>query len=265
KFYRIGSKEEYGVNDHTYESQQGHYIVVDFSFAENEADVANMYGPIVQEDSECLIFWYKFDIDLEDVSVFRVITNSTVDMLWSVEVGTGPDWQIAVAKMKPGNNGQRLQFEVFAPPKKSGYLAIDDIQLNNELDCPNHADCDFEHGICGWHQNGDLEYVLDKQHYEEPAPASPTYVMFVTPKSEGMEGLNAILSSPILIDQEMNCVRFWFMAPHEAPVYTVASVTQGPSETEIFTYDLWGLPANEREEWTIGQFPLPELSVIQKQ
>ncbi|XP_037797165.1 MAM and LDL-receptor class A domain-containing protein 2-like, partial [Penaeus monodon] len=210
-----------------------------------------MYGPSFTSSSHCLTFWYQFET--QDIILFRAMANDTEEIIFSAVGGTGIEWRFGAGQINGAKTG-RVMFEAYSGETRYGYIAIDDILLDDSLNCPVKGKCDFEDGVCGWTNTGDLEWVFGKLE-GEMGPLTPTHLMFVTPRA-GMEGKQAILTSPIL-EPDANCVKFWYKREKEAPASFVGAVAPGPESPGAHTPTaMWQLPSTVGEGWEQGQFPI---------
>ncbi|KAG7165102.1 MAM and LDL-receptor class A domain-containing protein 2-like 3 [Homarus americanus] len=226
QFYRTYAAEsahKYGDEDHTYESAYGYYIVADFTKASEGGELATMDGPVVTESFECLTFWYQYSTP--DTTLFRAICNGTEDEIFSVEVGTGSEWQLGAGFVPYYEGSVHVVFQSYFGGTPEGYVAIDDIKLHDtHYHCPVAGDCDFEEDTCGWTNTGDLEWVFSTLEDGEVGPLTFTNLMFVTP-TDDLVGKTATLSSPVL-PLVINCVQFWYKEVLDAPASLVAFLTR---------------------------------------
>ncbi|MPC59450.1 MAM and LDL-receptor class A domain-containing protein 1 [Portunus trituberculatus] len=236
----------------------GQYIVADFSKASGGSETTRMYGPQVRPDSTCFSFW--FILDVHEAATLRVVLNDTSEVAFMTELGTGGMWQLGASEVgRFGSHGNAV-FEVFSSAIHRGYVAIDDVKMENSKMCPVDGRCDFEKDTCGWRNTGNLQWVFSKLEPDENGPSTETHLMFVTP-GDDLVGYMATLTSPILLP-DFNCVRFWFKKAEEAPVSLRVVVTPGPAYLgEHFEVTLWVLPDTITSDWQEGQLSIPHYSV----
>ncbi|KAK7069138.1 hypothetical protein SK128_025177 [Halocaridina rubra] len=259
KFYRTTSLASYGLyarDDHTYGSGLGHFVVADFSKAVTAGELATMMGPMVTDTLGCLTFWYQ--VDTVDTNVFRVLINSTEEVIFLQEFGSGPVWRLGSGKIIQANKG-RIIFEAYSSGTYNGYVAVDDIKLQEILGCPVHGNCDFEEDTCGWSNEGDMQWVFGKNQLPD-GPLTLTGLMFVSPETN-LIGSKAILTSPILVPY-MNCLRFWYLRKQGAPGFLDVKLTPGPQFSgPSFSVKLWQSPSDFLDEWVHAESPIPHRQV----
>ncbi|XP_071520606.1 MAM and LDL-receptor class A domain-containing protein 1-like [Panulirus ornatus] len=261
QFYRMYSAQsvhKFATEDHTYKSSFGHFSVADLSKASSGEDLATMDGPNILYNSNCLTFWYQFET--VDSTTFRVLTSDTNEEIFRVEVGTGMDWQLGAGEVADFGSSGHVIFQIFSGGTPYGYIAIDDIKLDDSQSCPIQGNCDFESDTCGWTNTGNLEWIFSELNDEVDRPLTSTHLKFVTP-TDNLVGKTATLTSPVLLHYT-TCVKFWFKKAMDAPASLVALVSTAPGyQGENVRTPVWELPDSSMGHWGQGQFHLPSQSV----
>ncbi|KAK5909222.1 hypothetical protein CesoFtcFv8_003171 [Champsocephalus esox] len=135
--------------NHSTHHQRGHYMYVDSVYAKHFQEVAKLSSPMTTVPlAGCLSFYYNRD--QERGNIFSLFTRDQLghyEDMWRPEVFATAGWTLVV-------------FEVAFNSARGGYVAIDDISFSPEF-ChtdtepnfdPSIANCDFEDGLCLYHQ-----------------------------------------------------------------------------------------------------------------
>ncbi|XP_070234754.1 apical endosomal glycoprotein isoform X3 [Bos mutus] len=136
--------------DHTTETAQGHYMVVDMSpqaLPRGHAALltSEEQRPLVQPT--CLTFWYH--LSLRNPGTLRVhVEEAGRQQVLSVSSRGGAAWRLGSVDLQAGQ-AWRVVFEAVAAGVEHSYVALDDLLLQDGP-CPLPASCDFEAGLCGW-------------------------------------------------------------------------------------------------------------------
>ncbi|XP_053413481.1 apical endosomal glycoprotein isoform X1 [Nycticebus coucang] len=136
--------------DHTTETAQGHYMVVDMSpNALPQGHVATLtseeYRPLAQ--SACLTFWYHLSPRNPGTLRVHMEQNGRRQVL-SISAQGGAVWRLGSVDVQAGQ-AWRVVFEAVAAGVGPSYVALDDLFLQDGA-CPRPGSCDFETGLCGW-------------------------------------------------------------------------------------------------------------------
>ncbi|XP_035293558.1 apical endosomal glycoprotein isoform X2 [Cricetulus griseus] len=136
--------------DHTTETAQGHYMVVDTSpNVLPKGQVASLtseeHQPLTQP--ACLTFWYH--LSLHNPGTLRVhVEESTRRQELSISAHGGFTWRLGSVNVQ-ATQAWRVVFEAVAAGVEHSYMALDDLLLRDGP-CAQPGSCDFESGLCGW-------------------------------------------------------------------------------------------------------------------
>ncbi|XP_047380807.1 apical endosomal glycoprotein isoform X3 [Sciurus carolinensis] len=136
--------------DHTTETAQGYYMVVDTSpDTLPQGHVAFLtseeHRPLAQPT--CLSFWYH--LSLHNPGTLRVhVDEGRRRQVFSVGGHGGLTWRLGSVDVQAGQ-AWRVVFEALAAGVDHSYIALDDLSLQDGP-CPRPGSCDFESGLCGW-------------------------------------------------------------------------------------------------------------------
>ncbi|CAO2598281.1 Apical endosomal glycoprotein [Lemmus lemmus] len=136
--------------DHTTETAQGHYMVVDTSpNVLPKGHVASLtseeHQPLTQP--ACLTFWYHFS--LHNPGTLRVhVEEGTRRQELSISAHGGFAWRLGSVNVQT-EQAWRVVFEAVAAGVEHSYMALDDLLLQDGP-CAQPGSCDFESGLCGW-------------------------------------------------------------------------------------------------------------------
>ncbi|XP_038192403.1 apical endosomal glycoprotein isoform X2 [Arvicola amphibius] len=136
--------------DHTTETAQGHYMVVDTSpKVLPKGHVASLtseeHQPLTQP--ACLTFWYHFS--LHNPGTLRVhVEEGRRRQELSISAHGGFAWRLGSVNVQ-AEQAWRVVFEAVAAGVEPSYMALDDLLLRDGP-CAQPGSCDFESGLCGW-------------------------------------------------------------------------------------------------------------------
>nr|XP_023422160.1 apical endosomal glycoprotein isoform X2 [Cavia porcellus] len=210
--------------DHTTETAQGHYMVVDTS-----PDVLPQ-GHMASLTSEehwpllhpaCLTFWYHLSARSPGTLQVRVEEAKWRQTLSISEPG-GPAWRLGSMDVR-AKQAWRVVFEAVATGMQHSYIALDDVLLQDGP-CPQPGSCDFESGLCGWSHlpwpglggySWDWSSGAAPSRYPRP-PVDHTlgteagHFIFFETGVLGPGGRAAWLRSEPLPATKVSCLRFWY-------------------------------------------------------
>uniref|UniRef100_H2Y3P5 MAM domain-containing protein n=1 Tax=Ciona intestinalis TaxID=7719 RepID=H2Y3P5_CIOIN len=137
--------------DHTTQTGNGHYMLADASSVDKEGSRAKLItAKHAATTDKCVTFWYNmYGDDVGTLNVWKV-ENQIYDEHphWSLHGNRGDIWKRASFPLQALTPFQ-LVFEAIRGKSELGDIAIDDIQLSDQL-CPLVGTCDFEYDTCGW-------------------------------------------------------------------------------------------------------------------
>uniref|UniRef100_A0A8D1U428 MAM domain-containing protein n=1 Tax=Sus scrofa TaxID=9823 RepID=A0A8D1U428_PIG len=251
--------------DHTTETAQGHYMVVDMSpQALPRGHVASLtseaHRPLAQP--ACLTFWYH--LSLRNPGTLRVhVEEAKRRQVLSISTHGGFAWRLGSVDVQ-AERAWRVVFEAVAAGVERAYIALDDLLLQDGP-CPRPASCDFEAGLCGWHHlpwpglggySWDWSSGATPSRYRQP-PVDHTlgtekghFALFETGVL-GPGGRAAWLRSQPLPATEVSCLRFWYHMGFPEHFYkgelrVLLSSAQGQLA-------VWGTGGHLRHQWLEGR------------
>ncbi|XP_054979963.1 apical endosomal glycoprotein [Sorex araneus] len=251
--------------DHTTQTAQGHYMVVDTSPQTlPSGHVASLtsedHSPLVQPT--CLTFWYH--LSPRNPGTLRVsVEGAQQGPLLSISAHGGFAWRLGSVDVQ-AERAWRVVFQAVAAGVEHSYMALDDLRL---LDgpCPRPASCDFEAGLCGWSHvpwPDTGRYSWDWSSGATPSrelqpPVDHTlgteaghFALFQTGVL-GPGGLAARLHSQPLPATPASCLRFWYhMAFPEHFYKGQLKVLLLSARGQLI---VWGVDGRHRHQWLEGQ------------
>ncbi|XP_073077398.1 apical endosomal glycoprotein isoform X4 [Manis javanica] len=251
--------------DHTTETAQGHYMVVDTSpQALPRGHVASLtsekHRPLAQP--ACLTFWYHLSI--HNPGTLRVhVEEAARQQVLSITAHGGFAWRLGNVDVQ-AEQAWRVVFEAVAAGVEHSYIALDDLLLQDGP-CPRPASCDFEAGLCGWSPlpwprpggySWDWSSGATPSRYSQP-PVDHTlgteaghFALFETGVL-GPGGQVAWLRSQPLLATEASCLRFWYHMGFPEHFYKgELRVLLGSARGQLV---VWGVGGHLRHQWLEGQ------------
>ncbi|XP_052505291.1 apical endosomal glycoprotein [Budorcas taxicolor] len=261
--------------DHTTETAQGHYMVVDTSpqaLPRGHAALltSEEQRPLVQPT--CLSFWYH--LSLRNPGTLRVhVEEAGRQQVLSVSSHGGATWRLGSVDLQ-ARQAWRVVFEAVAAGVERSYMALDDLLLQDGP-CPLPASCDFEAGLCGWNHvprpglggySWDWSSGASPSRYPQP-PVDHTlgteaghFALFET-SMLGPGGRAAGLISQPLPPTAASCLRFWYHVGfpehfYQGELRVVLSSAQGQLA-------VWGAGGRRRHQWLEGQVDVASAAEFQ--
>nr|XP_058928865.1 apical endosomal glycoprotein [Kogia breviceps] len=251
--------------DHTTETAQGHYMLVDMSpQALPRGHVASLiseeHRPLAQ--AACLTFWYH--LSLRNPGTLRVhVEEAERRQVLSISAHGGFAWRLGSVDLQAGR-AWRVVFEAVAAGVERSYVALDDLLLQDGP-CPRPASCDFEAGLCGWNHlpwpglgrySWDWSSGATPSRYPQP-PVDHTlgteaghFALFETGVL-GPGGRAAWLRSQPLPATEASCLRFWYHMGFPERFYKgELRVLLSSARGQLA---VWGAGGRLRHQWLEGQ------------
>ncbi|XP_050011002.1 apical endosomal glycoprotein isoform X7 [Alexandromys fortis] len=210
--------------DHTTETAQGHYMVVDTSpNVLPKGHVASLtseeHQPLTQP--ACLTFWYHFS--LHNPGTLRVhVEEGTRRQELSISAHGGFAWRLGSVNVQ-AEQAWRVVFEAVAAGVERSYMALDDLLLRDGP-CAQPGSCDFESGLCGWSHlawpslggySWDWSSGATPSRYPRPTVdhtlgTEAGHFSFFETSVLGPGGQAAWLRSEPLPATTASCLRFWY-------------------------------------------------------
>uniref|UniRef100_A0A8C5KA59 MAM domain containing 4 n=1 Tax=Jaculus jaculus TaxID=51337 RepID=A0A8C5KA59_JACJA len=211
-------------SDHTTETVQGYYMVVDTSpNALPKGHVASLtseeHQPLAQP--ACLTFWYH--LSLHKTGTLRVhVEEGTRRQVLSISAHGGFAWRLGSVNVQ-AERAWRVVFEAVAMGVEHSYVALDDLFLQDGP-CTQPGSCDFESGLCGWSHlawpslgsySWDWSSGATPSRYLQPTVdhtlgTEAGHFAFFETSVLGPGGRAAWLRSEPLPATEASCIRFWY-------------------------------------------------------
>uniref|UniRef100_I3MPS8 MAM domain containing 4 n=2 Tax=Ictidomys tridecemlineatus TaxID=43179 RepID=I3MPS8_ICTTR len=247
--------------DHTTETAQGHYMVVDTSpVALPQGHVASLtseeHQPLAQPT--CLSFWYH--LSLHNPGTLRVhVEEGKRRQVFSVYGHGGLAWRLGSVDVQAGQ-AWRVVFEALAAGMEHSYIALDDLSLQDGP-CPRPGSCDFESGLCGWSHlawpglgryswdwsGGDTPSRYPLPTVDHTLGTEAGHFAFFETSVLGPGGQAAWLRSEPLPATTASCLRFWYHMGFPEHFYkgelrVLLSSAQGQLA-------VWGKGGHLRHQW----------------
>lgn len=148
--------------DHTFQSELGHYMYVDSVYVKHFQEVAQLISPMTMAPmSGCLSFYYQLQQGNDNVfSLYTRDGSGLYEEIWKMDTPGSATWNLAEVELS-APYPMEIIFEVAFNGPKGGYVALDDIAFS-PVHCQNHtampfstaeASCDFEADLCNFYQD----------------------------------------------------------------------------------------------------------------
>lgn len=146
-------------HDHTTNTSAGHYLFIEAS-GRSRGDNAQLLSPVLPADVYvCFKFWYfMYGTDINVLNILTKDCSGTKTANIDKTIGAqGDKWHQKCLHLGPKSTDYNLIIEAVRGNDYSGDISIDDLELSVSKTCSCskdeiHRTCDFEHGICEWHQ-----------------------------------------------------------------------------------------------------------------
>ncbi|XP_072182121.1 MAM and LDL-receptor class A domain-containing protein 1-like [Diadema setosum] len=225
--------------DHTTQTINGYYVVIDASSA-GENQRARLYSDDITEgEHKCLAFWYHmYGAHVGDLTVGYGDTDGTPDgaVIWSMSGTQDYSWTIGLVSFTATDDHPKVYFEATATAGNQGDIALDDIFVLDGY-CPPQVFCDFTaDDSCGY-QNDDtdeLDWKRDRAFgsfgnrplYDHTSGAAEGFYMIISPNNRISLGDSGRLLSPSYSRPfgGTSCARFWYMISDTFGTFTVEAL-----------------------------------------
>lgn len=253
-------------DDHTMNNQRGHYMYVDSVYAKRFQEVAKLTSPVTTVAlSGCLSFY--FQREQGGGNLFSVFTRDLLghyQELWRPQVLHTHTWTLVSLDIK-APHPLEVVFEVAFNSARGGYVAIDDISFSPEF-ChreteptfdPSIADCDFEEGLCRYHQESQRAEskvwsrtsVRPNAYRMGDHTTGTGYFLLANTRFSSRPGYVGRFHGPFLPGNHKYCLRFY---------YTLHGYRKVDNALALYIYDehnvaqekLWSLSDGTRDLWT---------------
>ncbi|XP_041460944.1 MAM and LDL-receptor class A domain-containing protein 2-like [Lytechinus variegatus] len=224
-FWLSGTDSTGPRSDHTRGDASGWYVYTDATgrIRGDKAQLASpAQNPTGPGSSKCLVFWYHmYGVHVDRFNVYLRTSGPqmTVDDLIFTKYGTqGNQWKKAEKEIT-SDDPWMIIYEGIIGESEYGDIAVDDIALYDGA-CPTQVECDFEMDLCSWTQDQTNPWQWQRNTGPTPTPSTgPSYdhstgsalgyYAFVK-ASDASSDSKARLFSPIYLDTDMECLRFWY-------------------------------------------------------
>ncbi|XP_060893496.1 MAM domain-containing protein 2a isoform X1 [Labrus mixtus] len=245
-------------------NNRGHYMYVDSVYAKNFQEVAKLMSPMTTVPmSGCLSFFYHRD--QETGNIFCIFTRDQqghYEDVWKPDVYSTAGWTHVSVDIK-APRPLEVVFEAAFNSARGGYVAIDDITFSPEF-ChtdtepsfdPSVADCDFENGLCLYHQEREdsavWKRVTVKPNSYRTGDHSTGTGSFLMANTRFLlsPGYVGRLHGPLLPGNHRYCVRFFYLLQGFRSVDN-ALVLYVYDENNVAQEKVWSLSETSRNVWT---------------
>uniref|UniRef100_F6WVQ2 MAM domain containing 4 n=1 Tax=Monodelphis domestica TaxID=13616 RepID=F6WVQ2_MONDO len=252
--------------DHTTETSEGHYMMVDTSPSalpqgQRAVLTSEEYSPLAQPG--CFTFWYH--LSLRNPGTLHVyVEEDKRRRIFSVSAHGGFTWRLGSVDVQP-EKAWKVIFEAIGAGVEHTYIAVDDLHLKDGP-CPQPGSCDFESDMCSWSHtpwpglggySWDWSSGATPSRYPQP-PVDHTlgtntgHFAFFDTSVLGPGGRAAWLRSEPLPPTPVggSCLQFWYHMGFPEHFYKGELKVLLLSSQGLLT--LWGTGAYLRHQWLEG-------------
>nr|XP_012300618.1 apical endosomal glycoprotein [Aotus nancymaae] len=261
--------------DHTTETAQGHYMVVDTSpdalpRGQTASLTSKEHRPLAQP--ACLTFWYHGSL-LSPGALQVHLEEGRRHQVFSLSAHEGLAWRLGSVDVQ-AEQAWRVVFEAVGAGVAHSYVALDDLLLQDGP-CPQPGSCDFESGLCGWSHlawPGLGGYSWDwgggaaPSRYLQP-PVDHTlgteagHFAFFETGVLGPGGRAAWLRSEPLPATPASCLRFWYHMGFPEHFYKgELRVLLRSAQGQLA---VWGAGGHRRHQWLEAQVEVASVKEFQ--
>ncbi|XP_036605779.1 apical endosomal glycoprotein [Trichosurus vulpecula] len=263
--------------DHTTETPEGHYMMVDTSpsaLPQGQAAflTSEEYSPLAQPG--CLTFWYH--LSLQNPGTLRVhVEEDKRRQIFSVSAHGGFTWRLGSVDVQP-EKAWKVVFEAIGAGVEHTYIAVDDLHLKDGP-CPQPGSCDFESDMCSWSHtpwpglggySWDWSSGATPSRYLQPSVdhtlgTETGHFAFFDTSVLGPVGRAAWLRSEPLPPTPVggSCLRFWYHMGFPEHFYRGELKVLLISSQGLLT--LWGTRGYLRHQWLEGYVQVTSLVEFQ--
>uniref|UniRef100_H2YIR2 MAM domain-containing protein n=1 Tax=Ciona savignyi TaxID=51511 RepID=H2YIR2_CIOSA len=181
-----------------------------------------------KSDADCLQFWYYMYGKTDDnnpgtLNVYKRLDDLSIDKLvWSLSGNQGDLWEFASVTVSSDQPFSIIIEAVIADVVDPYSSAVDDVIINQGA-CAPKGNCDFEAGLCGWHntygEGDDFDWIWSSgatpSAYTGPTADHTTgtdegHYLYVESTSLNLGGENARLTSEKFMATVGTCLQFWY-------------------------------------------------------
>ncbi|XP_056888182.1 MAM domain-containing protein 2a isoform X2 [Takifugu flavidus] len=244
--------------------QRGHHMYVDSMYVKHFQEVAKLTSPMTTAPmAGCLTFYYYRD--QERGNMFSVYTRDQLghyEEIWRPKVYTTPSWTLVGIDIK-APHPLEVVFEVAFNSPKGGCVAIDDISFSPEF-ChtdteptvdPSVANCDFDNGLCLYHQERVESKVWSRVAVNPNAYRMGDHTtgtgcfLLANMRFTSTPGYVGRLHGPYLAGNHKYCVRFYYLLQAFRKVDN-ALILYIYDENNVAVEKVWSLAHNSKSVWT---------------
>uniref|UniRef100_H3DNE1 MAM domain containing 2a n=1 Tax=Tetraodon nigroviridis TaxID=99883 RepID=H3DNE1_TETNG len=241
----------------------GQYMFVDSEHVRHFQEVAQLSSPMTTAPmAGCLSFYYR---DQQRGNVFSLFTRDQLghyEEIWRPQVDATPGWTLVGVDIR-APHPLEVVFEVAFNRAKGGYVAVDDISFSPEF-ChsdteptvdPSVADCDFDTGLCLYHQEraeskGWSRVTVSPNAYRMGDHTTGTgWFLQANVRSASTPGYVGRLHGPLLPGNQRYCVRFYYLLQASRKVDN-ALILYVYDEHDVAVEKVWSLSGSSGAVWT---------------
>ncbi|XP_035827620.1 MAM and LDL-receptor class A domain-containing protein 2-like [Aplysia californica] len=245
-------------SDHTHEDASGHYIYV--RGTGQGTNIAMLESPTVAISSGgiCFKFWYfMYGTTVDGLSIYAKSSYGIRELLWTRFGTRGPEWKFAQVHVQDMNGDTHVVIQGSGGSSFTSIIAVDDVSMN-QGDCPHQPGCDFEDGLCNFHQlaGDDFDWTLKTSRTLSVNTGPQTDHSFLTREghyiyteaSSRTPGQSAKIETPLLDPTTASCLVFWY-SMNGAGMGTLNLLQYEDGTLEQSAQEIWSQSGPQGTRW----------------
>ncbi|XP_033751998.1 MAM and LDL-receptor class A domain-containing protein 1-like [Pecten maximus] len=249
-------------SDHTYNTDQGHYMYIDASSAQSGQKARLISPPSNGRRSMCLTFYYSmYGTGVDSLNLYTKTGTSLGQTVWSLSGNQGVGWNIAQVRLRRGR-AFNVVFEAVRGQGFKGDIAIDDVSMATG-NCPAIGACNFDKNLCGWTnaKQDDFDWLRHRGRtasgntgpsVDHTHGNNQGYYLYIEASSPRRENDRARLTSQLFRkSSRQRCFQFWYnMQGNSIGTLTVIMNINSVDRP------IWTLSGSQNGSWIFGRVPI---------
>ncbi|KAL8608892.1 hypothetical protein ACOMHN_065230 [Nucella lapillus] len=247
--------------DHTHGNSQGHYVYIEASAPQQRGDrailLSQMLPALSGRGQRCVKFWYSMlGAQTGTLNVGLATADGRFLTRWTLSGDQGSTWRFGRMALSMPNTTFKIFFEGIVGYGNAGDIAIDDITVTSGwCSCADSVSCNFDVGMCSWHQQKDDNFDWTRQRSSTssivtgPSHDHTTgngYYIYTEVSKAAANHSARIRSKTISPTESTQCLSFWYHLYGESTGTLNLYVTTGSG----LGTRIWTRTGSQGNQWT---------------